>query len=367
MNQLPPDVRESIEKTVSYVQKHGSLFVEKLINNDVDGRFSFLKEGDPLHILYLEALNGKITEKKLEPIHVEPFKFTTENTPISLFDLEVIKLTALHSARKPESFAEEVRNHMTTKGQGGQFAFLDPKHTLHGLYQAYVEQYRIVMDNVEKGYFPKRDFLALAHARAAAQTNTKVEAASKSLSANLRKLKMASINWQDFVIVHKATFGSIEEASELAPAITRESVMHRSLQQKASPPEVQETQEFAEAPKMAEAKEKATEEAAPKDPSHTENEAEAVDTSAAVPKGMKIRAAGATRKRKAEEPLVECPISGRKVPELKYDEHLHILLRDPKYQEEKQRYLDKHAISTNLTTTQVHENIKRLVSGKRQK
>lgn len=50
------------------------------------------------------------------------------------------------------------------------------------------------------------------------------------------------------------------------------------------------------------------------------------------------------------------------IPELKFDNHLKTLLRDPRYKQEQDNFIRKNfSYASNLTTDQVYENIKRLV------
>ena len=82
---------------------------------------------------------------------------------------------------------------------------------------------------------------------------------------------------------------------------------------------------------------------------------------------MKIRAAGETRTKRDiaqtenGDKRIKCPITGKLIPESQFDTHLKVLLSDPMYKEERKKYEDKHKL-TNLSSTEVYENIKKLMA-----
>ncbi|GMG26172.1 unnamed protein product [[Candida] boidinii] len=100
----------------------------------------------------------------------------------------------------------------------------------------------------------------------------------------------------------------------------------------------------------------------------------------AVPKGMNIKAAGVSRLQQQNttgdssavkydvngEKLLRCPISNQLIPESKFAQHIQILLRDPRYKDEKQRYESKYKYANDYSGDQVYENIKNLVNDKKQ-
>lgn len=58
---------------------------------------------------------------------------------------------------------------------------------------------------------------------------------------------------------------------------------------------------------------------------------------------------------------IKCPITGKFIPELQFDNHLKVLLRDPRYKEQQDNFVRKNfTYSSNLTTDEVYDNIKRL-------
>lgn len=82
---------------------------------------------------------------------------------------------------------------------------------------------------------------------------------------------------------------------------------------------------------------------------------------------MKIRSYGETRFKRGQqsqgEKLVECPITGKLIPESNFERHMQILLRDPKYKQEKLNYESKIK-NSNLSTSEVVNNIKNLFKPK---
>lgn len=375
----PPDaVRATIEKTVQYVKKNGASFEDKLRQNDTQGKFAFLDASDPHHAYYKSLLesalapakaeNGKAAEPLAAP---DTLLFATELPPVSAQDLEIIKAVARYVASNSDKHGESFHRHMERTGKRSQFAFMNRKHTLYGLFQNYVRQYRAILDRAQGKAVASIDrYLAAsvlelytrAYTRAAYEKKHKIEQKSRESEERAVRLHYASIDWQDFTFVAKVNFDAVDEVSELAVPLLREAVMYRLLQSRSKEIELET------APAAAKDEEKGKEKENGENGENGENhngENGNERSVPGVPKGMKIRAAGESRlKRKREgEKLIQCPITGKQIPELQFDTHLKVLLRDPRYQEQQDNFVKKNfTYLSNLTTDQVYENIKRLVS-----
>lgn len=385
MTEPPQDVKTTIEKTVQYVRKNGVSFEEKLLANDPDGKFGFLNESNPHNAYYKSVLEGQPTSKNghktlkneapaKEIDTPDQLLFVTDLPPLSNHDLDVIKLTAQYIACNTPKHAEALQRYMTKKGNRSQFAFLSRGHSLHPLFQSYCKQYQAIIDvaksNKEgtkatsKGdknavHIDKlinstpQDLFERAYRRAAFEKKNKNEKKAQESEDRKAQLQYALIDWQDFAFVAKINFHAVDEVTELAVPLLREDVMYRALLAKSRDLQLEtaQTQPKPEEPK-------------PKD----ELVHSPPPAPASVPKGMKIRAAGETRlKRKQKtssggEKTIQCPITGQQIPELEFDHHLKVLLRDPKYKEQQDNFVKKNfTYASNLTTDQVYENIKRLV------
>ncbi|PSK39050.1 hypothetical protein C7M61_002359 [Candidozyma pseudohaemuli] len=374
---IPPiQLRDTIEKTAGYVLKNGSSFEERLINNDKDGKFSFLKPDNEYHEYYkaqlskTEAPTKETKEKQSETKPLEKPKdleFLTELPPILAFDLEVVKLTALYVACNSQRHIDSLYRYMEQRGNRSQFAFLRRSYSLHALFTRLLKQYQTVINSVEnpdkntqskalheKIMLDNSNLFQSAYDRAVYEQQHKIEKKTEETEKKNKQLHYASIDWQNFTLVAKVNFDAVDEVSELPIPLSRNDVVYRSLQAKSKEIEIPT------------AKPEAPQEAEPETKQEPESEAKQQPK---VPKGMKIKAAGESRlKRKNKESTpgsqrtIKCPITGKQIPEQDFDTHLRVLLRDPRYEEQKSNFMKKNfTYESNLTTDQVYENIKRLV------
>lgn len=384
MSEPSQEIKTTIEKTAQYVKKNGTAFGQKLLQNDPDGKFAFLNSSHKYNLYYKSLLeggndgaNGKAAvqkEKKEAPKTHLQFLFVTDLPPISTYDLNVIKLTAQYSAINSPKHTEALHRYMDRKGNRSQFAFLNPRHSLHGIFQRYCQQYVAIIDASKKkesdgakhidnliNETPQMMFQN-AYDRAVFEKKHKIDKRAKESEIRNAQLLYALIDWQDFTFVAKVNFDAVDEVSELAVPLLREDVVYRALLAKSKEiqlevPQVKERQEV-------DAKRDSEEKGEKRDSEEKHVKPEKANP---VPKGMKIRAAGESRlKRKSkegDERRIQCPITGQMIPELKFDHHLRVLLRDPRYKEQQDNFVKKNfAYSSNLTTDQVYENIKRLVN-----
>lgn len=391
MAEPPADVKETIKKTVVYVKKNGISFEEKLLQNDPDGKFSFLKSSDAYHHIYKSLLEGEAeettgavsqnVEKSKKPIQPLPLLFVTETPPISTYDLQVIKLTAQYAACNSAKQVESLQRHMDKKGNRSQFAFLNKNHSFHPIYQNYCKQYLAIIDFANGSKSTKsaeyieelikltpQEMFQKAYERAAYEKKNKIDRKAEESETRKAQLQYALIDWQDFALVAKISFDAIDEVSELAVPLRREDVVYRSLLAKSKELKLEVSTVKEDKINATKQEEKITENIEKGTPVEPVTAAETASPSP-VPKGMKIRAAGESRlKRKGAKPAqdgertIQCPITGQAIPELKFDNHLKVLLRDPRYKEQQDNFVKKNfTYASNLTTDQVYENIKRLV------
>lgn len=385
MSEPPQDIKATIEKTVQYVKKNGSSFEQKLLQNDPEEKFSFLNNSHTYNKYYKTLLeggnegeNGIIvppTESTEAPKTPLQFLFITDLPPISTYDLNVIKLTAQYSAINSPKHTEALHKYMDKKGNRSQFAFLNRGHSLHSVFQSYHKQYRAILDaskhkettatkhiNELMNVTPQTMFQK-AYDRSVYEKKHKIEKRAKESEIRNAQLHYALIDWQDFTFVAKVNFDAVDEVSQLAVPFLREDVVYRALLAKSK-----EMQLEVSEVKKREAQNEVERDSNGKlmDAEKIENGAEKIENVNPIPKGMKIRAAGESRLKKknkeGDERLIQCPITGQMIPELKFDQHLRVLLRDPRYKEQQDNFVKKNfSYTSNLTTDQVYENIKRLV------
>ncbi|CUM49254.1 uncharacterized protein AC631_05481 [Debaryomyces fabryi] len=375
----PAEVKETIDKTVGYVLKNGSSFEERLKNNEGSNeKFTFLKKNDVYNDYYQWKLgnlkdsdvqNGDVKVVTAESTTTNApleLQFITTNPPISSLDLDIIKLTALFVAKNGKKYAEHLFTHQTQQSNKAQFEFLHEKHSLHLIFQKYVKQYELVLnlykdsdDDQTQGIVKRLshpdDIFESAYRRAHYNKQHKAVIQNEKKLEEQKKLAYTSIDWQDFAIVGQIEFDAIDEVRELAIPLRREDLIYRSLESKQKELD------------LAKAKVQPKQESQETIPEKSENEV----LKHPKPKGMKIRAAGESRlKNKSKSNLqttshmaghIKCPITGKFIPELQFDNHLKVLLRDPRYKEQQDNFVRKNfTYSSNLTTDEVYDNIKRL-------
>ena len=376
MIEPPNSVKQVIEKTVHFVQKNGPDFEKRLQKNSGSSeKFKFFEPNNEYHEYYMKKLNGELDDndshKERDPTtraakkEYKPFDFhfITKLPLVTSLDLDIIKLTAVYTAINGDNYVDKILESRRMVRDTAQFEFLNKRHSLHSLFEAYVEQYRLVLDlfkdrrdrtedilqRLESG----EDILKEAASRAVYEKKHKVKAKQEREEEEQKKFSYASINWQDFSIVGKVDFGVVDQVSELPASISREDLLYRTLEAKHRSLEL------------------STEESVPSGEQEIESAFPVEEKDRITkPKGMKIKAAGTSRL-KNRSPTVKtsehsqrtiiCPLSGKLIPELKFDEHLRTLLRDPRYREQQDNYIRKNfTYAPNISTDEVYENIKRL-------
>lgn len=379
---VPPEkVQETIRKTAGYVSRNGPQFSSRLLKESGD-KFSFLASEDPFHDYYVysleqykagEAVNEPSTAEKtassqIQKQQVEPEKqyFFQEIPEINEYDLQTIKLAAKHYA------VNHNERYLAKMAKVSLYEFLSHSHRLNGIFQKYVELYRLVVkpneamikkiDQVKDGANEKenlvRDFnltrklLEAGFVRAESHARESENKKKQEDKIKQEKIAYASVNWDEFKIVQTIELTDIDRYSELALPLNKNDLIYRSLQQKKASSLIEE---------------------APPDFDDNEilRKEKIFERPVAVPsskKGMKIRSAGETRlkgnnstsaKTGGQVKYVKSPITGEMIPEDKFDLHMKIVLRDKNYEQEKQNYLEK-VTDSNITDSEVIENIKRL-------
>lgn len=154
-----------IDRTALFVAKSANppQFEDKIRENQrSDPKFSFLNPADPYHAYYRNRMDkiaagdlgdetsadkdGKAEDdaeaQPLVPmdIGVEPPtpEFIMDLPNISAIDLDIMKLTALFTARRGRNFLATLS---AREGRNYQFDFLRPNHSLFGYFNRMVEQY----------------------------------------------------------------------------------------------------------------------------------------------------------------------------------------------------------------------------------
>lgn len=336
-----------------------------------------------------------------------PLDFLYELPPVSAQDLDIIKLTALYVARNGTQFLQTLTR---SESKNFQYDFLKPIHSLYPLFNQLVEQYKkvinpqpILLDKIKQGMSPDYVYSIINRARIRAEwtAHEAAETEKAAEAAELEREVYASIDWHDFVVVETIKFTEADERAALPPPMSKAQLEYASLEQKKmsslrleeAPPDFDEEEAKEEARRSAAEQRRETQlQLSQSDTDNSilrnvEENDESVSNESNVqrqpkaatsvlPPGMKIKTAGTSRRNKKatgavgggayggagiDEPMVESPLTGERIPQSQLEEHMRITLLDPKWKEQK-ALADSRRATTNLSTSEVATNIKRLAS-----
>lgn len=430
---LPPkDIRAIVEKTAGYVARNGPVFEDRIRDKNVSNpKFSFLSPHDAYAAFYQWRLSeiragrgtdvsaGRVgetpvaPEKPKGPEQPPDFQFSARMPNISALDLEVVKLTALHVARKGKSW-------MTTLSQrearNFQFDFLRPQHSLYNFFQRLVDQYTILLQTGPEGQKAEQArisalqanlqdrfrILSLAKKRAEYVKWQETQKQQKEEAEEAEKIAYAQIDWHDFVVVETVLFTEADEQADLPPPTTLNDLQSASLEQKAMmslarpdmrieeamptddmngyayggydqsypmPPQVPETYPvptYAPSPVPSIPQTIPTPINAysptttPQPPPSTSSPAPPSTTQPGqAPMRIKSDYIPRAQQRATRAATALCPNCGQQIPVAELDQHLRIELLDPRWKEQQSKAAARFS-TTNLGGTDVAANLKRL-------
>ncbi|KAF3941403.1 hypothetical protein ABW19_dt0206744 [Dactylella cylindrospora] len=421
---LPPkEIRAIVEKTAGYVARNGEAFETRIREKERSNpKFSFLTPGDPFNPFYIwrleetragrsTAVAAGRTDGSAAPV-VEPeappgptpppeFQFSARMPTISAQDLDVLRLTALFVAKNGRQF-------MTTLSQrearNYQFDFLRPNHSFYQYFTRLVDQYTLILDPADKedrmeqlrrNFEDKFHLIEDAKKRSEWVKHQEEEKKKQEEEEDKEKLAYAQIDWHDFVVVETITFTDADDAADLPPPTSLSDLQHASLEQKAlmslnsnqlrieeAMPTADDYDSGTYIPQPAEEEEEQTMDVAMEPDSDNEDEettrirerreaqARAEQAKAEAKGGtapMKIRsdyvprAAAAAANRRGAAQTAICPNCKQPIPLDELEQHMRIELLDPRWKEQRARAEAKYS-TTNLSTTDVAANLKRLAS-----
>jgi len=159
---------------------------------------------------------------------------------ISAKDLEILKLTALYTARVGENWLKELRNR---EAGNFQFEFLRANHSFFPFFRSLVEQYTILLEeestvearieglrhNIkDRFHILERARSRAEHVKYITQQKEKEEKLAKD-----EKKEYESIDWGDFGVIATVLFDEADDAAELPPPAILTDLQSASLEQKA--------------------------------------------------------------------------------------------------------------------------------------
>lgn len=409
----PPDLRAIVDKTAAFVARVGAHFEARIREQEKHNqKFSFLNENDAYHAYYRrqteaaqrgesttelgaasntdaagaaaavqEAVRADQEAAAPEEAPEEPpaHEFSLEFPSVPAVDLDVLKLTALFTARKGQGFAAGL---LAREARSYQFEFLRPTHSLFSYFNLLVEQYRRVMypeqallERVRRGAFGDPSTVSLPEGRAAAligpgkggprsflldearrrarwekwHSDRRKEARDEEKK---RRAAFDEIDWQDFVVVGVVELTDTDEQVELPPPQSLRELQSMSMAQKrmaamraSGPPPAAEPAPAAPAPAPAAAPEAPAAPAPPAEPEAAEDDMqmgsdeESAPPTDVRPGGVKIRhdyVRGA-RQPKPKTQTTVCPVCHETVPVNEMGEHVRVELLNPRFREERRK------------------------------
>ncbi|GAA5875713.1 hypothetical protein JCM8547_007047 [Rhodosporidiobolus lusitaniae] len=403
----PPVIKSIVDKTAAFIAKSSqtSMLEEKMrAREKTDSRFAFLNHADPYHAYYQDRLAafkaGEQLEQKADdkvdgtaaapkdeddgrPPAPPVLEFLVEDPPkINAVDLDILRLTALFTARSGRRFTSDLA---ARESRNYQFDFLRPSHSLFGYFNRLVEQYtKILMPSKELlGQIERRAGgpLDASHDRQNAGRREVLKDARQRVQyekwdstrrqleedrAEADRIAFAEIDWQDFQVASTIEFTENDEAgiAELPPPMSLSEVENMSIAQKkmASIFVDERTEEAngADVEEEMEMDEEEEETAQPVIEATREDvvEIQTADSSAPV----KIRK-DYVRTKKVKDKQAYTTYEGQQVPIDELSKHIRYELLDPRWKEDKkQQDLNRAASAIMPGGTDVSASIRAIAA-----
>ncbi|CAH0553305.1 unnamed protein product [Brassicogethes aeneus] len=264
----PPEVRNIVDKTASFVARNGPEFEARIRQNELGNpKFNFLNSGDPYHAYYQHKVNDFREGKGQEPATNLPaaisklsvtasaqqkqqeilkqveqpfvpkdppqeFEFIADPPSISALDLDIVKLTAQFVARNGRQFLTQLMNR---EQRNFQFDFLRPQHSLFQYFTKLLEQYTKVLippksmqQRLRDEAKSARSVLEQVKYRAEWQRYQEQQKAKEEEILERERVAYAQIDWHDFVVVETVDYQPFE-IGNFPPPTTPEEVGARLL------------------------------------------------------------------------------------------------------------------------------------------
>ena len=367
-----------------------------------------------------EAAPVQQREKPKGPVPPPEFLFSARMPNISAQDLDVVRLTALFVAKNGRSFMTTL---VQRESRNFQFDFLRPQHSLHQFFSRLVDQYNLLLQSssaeaekakrarmfeLEQHANDKFTVLSRAKQRAEWVKFQEKQKQKKEEAAEREQLEYAQIDWHDFVVVETVLFEQADDQADLPPPTSLNDLQSASLEQKAAmslqphdrrieeamptgqdynlfydqqpqqsystsiPPESsygeqQLPQQRNDQPTASTliSTEEDEEERAIADRLRAREQAQAAQAIAKSGAGqaMRIREDYVPRAQAKRQNLQTaiCPNCKQPIPYEELEHHMKVELLDPRWKEQRLK-AESRATTTNLSTSDVAANLKRLAS-----
>ena len=347
------------------------------------------------------------------------FHFSARMPNISAQDLDVVKLTAAFVAKNGRGFMTALSQRESTNYQ---FDFLRPQHSLYQFFSRLVDQYSELLNargaegsqaedervaEITKNIDDRFHLLDRAKQRSHWVKHQEQQKQMKEQEAEAEKTAFAQIDWHDFVVVETVIFDEADEHTELRPPESLSNLQSASLEQKAmmslqphdrrieeamptedmtyqyqsplpqaqyrpqpqhSPANFPPPPNLSPPPQPTSGSPAAAQPFAQPPPlEHNRLASPASATNPHKQPGqnapMNIRTdyvPRAARSKHAANTTI-CPRCNNTIPSDQIEEHMRIELLDPRWKEQRAKAESRYA-TTNLSTADVANNLKRLAS-----
>ncbi|KAJ5594477.1 uncharacterized protein N7459_000685 [Penicillium hispanicum] len=359
-----------------------------------------------------EAVQAAEPEKPKGPPEPPAFHFSARMPIINAQDLEVVKLTALFVAKRGKAFMTALSQR---EARNFQFEFLRPQHSLYQFFTRLVDQYTILLRSggindattadrrtaeLEQNVNNRYHVLERAKQRSEWVKYQEQQKQKKEEQEEQERIEYAQIDWHDFVVVETVMFTETDEQTELPPPTSLSDLQSASLEQKAAmslnPLRIEEAMptdldaptyynpypavpepvlvpqpSFSPYPVQAHGRHPP-----PAEMDHTirypnatqVEEQRRTQSPVPAPPGqppMRIRSdyvpRAQARRQQATGATALCPNCHQQIPVAELDQHMRIELLDPRWKEQRAK-AESRSATTNLSTVDVVNNLKRLAS-----
>ncbi|TKA25985.1 hypothetical protein B0A50_05497 [Salinomyces thailandicus] len=417
---LPPrSQRERIEKAAEFISRRGASFEEKMLNDPSKKQLlSFLYPDDPYRGYYdwrvsefkagrgndinasqqaetVTGVSSKGREVRKGPEKPDDFHFSARMPNISAQDLDIVRLTALFVAKNGRAWMTGLSQR---EAGNFQFDFLRPQHSLYQFFSRLVDQYTELLtgDTVDEGR-PQKKRLTELHANVSNRFRVlerakkraeyvrwqEAQKVAKEEQEEKEKIAYAQVDWHDFVVVETIVFDERDDEAQLPAPTSLNDLQSASLEQKAAMrvgadrrleeamPDFTDYNQYpaypqppTPAPPSQMPPPAPTPSNDPNDPNTLAADRErARALHAAAPNPLKVRSdytpRAAARQAPANTSL--CPNCGQAIPNDEIENHMRIEMLDPASRDQ-HRVAQSRAATTNLSTLDVANNLKRLAS-----
>ncbi|CAK8680307.1 splicing factor 3A subunit 1-like [Clavelina lepadiformis] len=388
----PPEVRNIVDKTASFVGRNGPEFEARIRQNEINNaKFNFLNSNDPYHAYYRHKVKEFMDGKAKEPSVPKPtaptvkasvavvqeqfvpkdppssFEYIADPPSISAYDIDVVRLTAQFVAKNGRSFLTQLTQR---EAKNFQFDFLRPQHSLFQYFTKLVDQYTKIL-------LPPKNVLERLKAEAkdpklilddvkyrVAWTKHEERIKQREQAAIEKERAMyAQIDWHDFVVVETVDF-MIDERGNFPKPVTVEELGSRLLHQEriekfgeenlhnnGSDSDKEESHETGEQLQLVDMEESSDEDeedipppaprpkvqpAPPIQPPRPPSMEEMIIRKDYNPK---YKHGVMPEKEVGGDNWMVSPITGERVPATKIQEHMRYGLLDPNWKEQKKRQM----------------------------